>query len=110
MELLHLFFSFFFYRVHRALRKQTSVKVPMVLQSTLVRKNVLTNLNTVNLMLPRLLKWGVKLKPEQLIWYLFGRCWKNQSVMESRGAKTAERHFIFPLKVPNRALGCMNNA
>lgn len=28
-------------------------------------KNVFANLNTVNLMLPQLLKWGVKLKPVQ---------------------------------------------
>lgn len=105
MESLH-----FFYRVYGTLRTQTSVKVPVVLQSTLVRENVLNNLNTVNLMLPRLLKWGVKLNPEQLISYLFGQCRKNQSAMESQGPKTAERHFIFPLKLPNRALAHMNNA
>lgn len=56
MDLVHEFYSF--YR-----RKQTLAKVHMVLHSTAVHKNVFTNLNTVNLMLPQLLKWGVKLKP-----------------------------------------------
>lgn len=86
-----------------ALREQPSAKVRRVGRSAPRRENVFTNLNTVNLMLPQLLKWAVKLKPVQLILHLFGRRRENQSVMESRGAKTAERHFIFTLKVQKRA-------
>lgn len=100
MESLH-----FFFRVYGTLRKQTSVKVLVVLQSMLVRRNVLTNLNTVNLMLPRLLKWGVKLKPEQLIWYLFWPV-SEKSIRDGvTGSENSRATLYFSFKSTKQSTG-----